>query len=208
VTVPTASSSQLFQGADVDPTARIGSDTRIWSGAQVREGATIGHSCVVGRNAYVGSGVQIGDCCKLQNHALVYEPAVLEDGVFIGPSVVLTNDRHPRAITPEGQLKSSRDWDAVGVTVRYGASVGAGAICVAPVELGRWCLVAAGSVVVRDVPDFALVAGNPARQIGWVGRAAVPLRETETGLFVCPETGQRYRERFGCLAEVHQQDTP
>lgn len=179
--------------ADVDPRARIGDRTRIWHLAQVREDAEVGRDCVIGRSAYVGPGVRVGDRCKLQNQALVYEPAVLEDGVFVGPAAVLTNDVFPRAVTPEGRLKNADDWDAVGVTLREGSSIGARAVCVAPVQVGRWALVAAGAVVVADVPDFALVVGVPARRVGWVGHAGVPLVE-DGEAWRCPQTGRRYVE--------------
>jgi len=179
--------------ADVDPRARIGDRTRIWHLAQVREDAEVGSDCVIGRSAYVGPGVRLGDRCKLQNQALVYEPAVLEDGVFVGPAAVLTNDVFPRAVTPEGRLKNADDWDAVGVTLHEGASIGARAVCVAPVEVGRWALVAAGAVVVADVPDFALVVGVPARRVGWVGHAGVPL-VADGEEWRCPQTGRRYVE--------------
>ncbi|WP_244931720.1 acyltransferase [Nocardioides sp. W7] len=187
--------------ADVDPRAQLGAGTRVWHLAQVREDASVGRDCVIGRGAYVGPGVRVGDRCKLQNQALVYEPAVLEDGVFVGPAAVLTNDVFPRAVTPEGRLKTADDWDAVGVTLREGASIGARAVCVAPVVVGRWALVAAGAVVVADVPDFALVVGVPARLIGWVGHAGVPLvRDGAT--WRCPETGRRYVESAAGLAPL------
>ena len=143
----------------------------------------------------------VGDRCKVQNYALVYEPAVLEDGVFVGPAVVFTNDHFPRAVAPDGTLKTADDWDPVGVTVRTGASIGARAVCVAPVTVGRWALVAAGSVVVRDVPDFALVAGVPARFVRWVGRAGVPLAANGPGRWRCPQTGAMYTETDGALTE-------
>ncbi|SIR71795.1 acyltransferase [Microbacterium sp. RURRCA19A] len=191
--------------ARIDPSADvtgavIGDGSSVWHLAQVREDAVIGRDCVIGRGVYVGPGVEIGDGCKLQNYALVYEPAQLEDGVFVGPAVVFTNDTYPRAINPDGTPKSAADWTPVGVTVRRGASIGARATCVAPVQIGRWATVAAGAVVTRDVPDFALVAGVPARRIGWVGPAGVPL-ERDGDAWVCPRTGDRFIETDGELKE-------
>jgi acetyltransferase-like isoleucine patch superfamily enzyme len=188
--------------ADVDPTVRVGAGTSVWHLAQIRERAVVGVGCVIGRGAYVGSGVLVGDHVKVQNYALVYEPARLADGVFIGPAAVLTNDEYPRAVTSDGRPKTAADWIAVGVVIEEGASIGARAVCVAPVHIGRWALVAAGAVVTRDVPDFALVVGVPGRRIGWVGRAGVPLRANGDGRFVCPRTGVAYREREGRLTEL------
>jgi acetyltransferase-like isoleucine patch superfamily enzyme len=181
--------------ADVDERATIGDGSVVWHLAQIREGAQLGTECTIGRGAYVGPGVRIGNNSKLQNYALVYEPAQLGDGVFIGPAAVLTNDEYPRAITPEGKLKTGDDWHAVGVTIGDGAAIGARAVCVAPVTIGRWALVAAGAVVTKDVPDFALMVGVPARRIGWVGRAGRPLGDD----LVCPVTGDRYVEEDGRL---------
>jgi len=194
--------ARISDSADIDDGASIGAGTLVWHLAQIREGAIIGRQCVIGRGAYIGPGVTLGDKCKVQNHALVYEPAIVENGAFIGPAVVFTNDTFPRSVTPEGELKSGDDWDAVGVVVREGASVGARAVCIAPVTIGRWAMVAAGSVVTTDVPDFALVAGVPARRIKWVGRAGVPLEETGEGEFRCPRTGQTFREVDGALGEI------
>ena len=192
-------SVRIVESADVHDTAEIGDGSSIWHLAQVREGARLGQGCIVGRGAYIGTGVQLGDNCKVQNYALVYEPAVLEDGVFIGPAVVLTNDTFPRAINPDGSLKSAHDWEPVGVTIRKGAAIGARSVCVAPVTIGAWATVAAGSVVTRDVPDFALVAGVPARRIKWVGRAGVPLEDLGAGQWRCPNTGELYEEAAGAL---------
>lgn len=192
--------STVHPSADVAASAELGEGTTVWHLAQVREGARLGRECVVGRGAYVGSGVRVGDRCKLQNYALVYEPALLEDGVFVGPAVVFTNDHYPRAITPDGRLKTGDDWRAVGVTVRTGASIGARAVCVAPVTVGAWSLVAAGAVVIHDVADHALVVGSPARRIGWVGRAGLPLQQTDDDDWRCPQTGETYTEHEGVLS--------
>ncbi len=188
----------IADSADVADPLRVGDGTRIWHLAQVRENAEIGIDCTIGRGAYVGPGVRMGDRCKLQNYALVYEPARLGDGVFVGPGAVLTNDTYPRAVNPDGTLKRADDWQAVGVTIGDGASIGARAVCVAPVTIGRWATVAAGAVVTNDVPDHALVVGVPARQIGWVGESGHRLQVVD-GEWVCPETAARYRDADGTL---------
>lgn len=195
-------------GADVDPRATVGPGTRVWHLAQVREGAVVGADCVLGRGSYVGPGARVGDRCKIQNHALVYEPAVLEDGAFVGPGAVLTNDLLPRAVNPDGSLKTADDWHAVGVTVRAGASVGARAVCVAPVVVGRWALVAAGAVVTRDVPDHALVVGVPARQVGWVGRTGERLLPDGPGRWRCPASGEAFTEAGGVLTVAGRGEEP
>lgn len=195
-----ASSVRIVDSADVSPEASIGAGSSIWHLAQVREQARLGENCIVGRGAYVGTGVVMGDNCKVQNYALVYEPAKLADGVFIGPAVVLTNDTYPRAINEDGSLKSADDWEPVGVTIERGAAIGARATCVAPVTIGAWATVAAGAVVVKDVPAYALVAGVPARRIGWVGESGAPLiAEGTDGVWVCPSSGARYIETDGIL---------
>lgn len=189
-------SASIAPSADVAESAVIASTARVWHLAQVREGARLGENVIVGRGAYIGSGVEVGDNCKIQNYALVYEPATLAAGVFIGPAVVLTNDHFPRAVNPDGTPKSAHDWVPVGVDVREGASIGASATCVAPVVIGRWALVGSGSVVVKDVPDFAIVVGSPARRVGWAGRAGQPLTRSadDPALWTCPVTSARYRE--------------
>jgi UDP-3-O-[3-hydroxymyristoyl] glucosamine N-acyltransferase len=200
-------SARIVDSADVDPRAEVGDGTSVWHLAQVREGARVGTSCIIGRGAYIGPGVTVGANCKIQNYALVYEPAVLEPGVFIGPAVVLTNDTFPRAVNPDGSLKSAHDWQPVGVVVREGAAIGARSVCVAPVTIGRWATVAAGAVVARDVPDFALVAGVPARRIGWVGRAGVRLEDVGEGQWRCPATDERYDEVDGELRQRASAET-
>lgn len=194
-------SPNILPSADVDERAAVGGGTTVWHLAQVREHAVIGSDCIIGRGAYIGSGVTIGDRCKIQNLALVYEPATLEDGVFIGPGAVLTNDLHPRAINEDGTLKSAEDWNQTGVTVKRGAAIGARAVCVAPVTIGAWATVAAGAVVTRDVPAYALVAGVPARRVGWVGPAGRKLEQRDDR-FVCPVTGDEFIENEGALSRA------
>jgi UDP-2-acetamido-3-amino-2,3-dideoxy-glucuronate N-acetyltransferase len=191
--------------ADVDPQAVLGAATTVWHLAQIREHAQLGRNCIVGRGAYVGPGVVIGDNVKIQNYALVYEPAQLEDGVFIGPATVLTNDTYPRSVDMSGKLKRSSDWTPKGVVVREGASLGARVVVVAGRVIGRWALVAAGAVVTHDVPDFALVAGVPAKRIAWVGRAGEPLVEVAAGQWRCPRTGELYDQRDDALVPMVSQ---
>ncbi|CAH0143859.1 UDP-2-acetamido-3-amino-2, 3-dideoxy-D-glucuronate N-acetyltransferase [Arthrobacter sp. Bi83] len=193
----------IAPSADVSDQAILGDGTKVWHLAQVREQANLGENCIVGRGAYVGTGVQIGANTKIQNYALVYEPARLGKGVFIGPAVVLTNDTYPRSVSPDGSLKSAHDWTPVGVTIEDGASIGARAVCVAPLTVGRWATVAAGAVVTKDVPAFALVAGVPARRLGWVGKAGQPLRQ-EGDFWVCPATGAKYIEDGNSLKESEE----
>lgn len=197
-------STPLFEpDALVSPSAHVGAGTKIWGLAQVRENARLGKSCIIGRGAYVGSGVLIGDNCKVQNDALIYEPARLGNGVFVGPGAVLTNDLFPRAVNPDGSLKSGSDWEQVGVIVEEGASIGARAVCVAPITIGAWAMVAAGAVVTKDVAPFSLVRGMPARHVGWVGRSGLPLQKSGD-VFVCPVTGEIYVQSAGGLQMKEQ----
>jgi UDP-2-acetamido-3-amino-2,3-dideoxy-glucuronate N-acetyltransferase len=197
----TALGIRIAATADVDERATLGQGSCVWHLAQVREHAEVGRDCVIGRGAYIGTGVRLGDGVKVQNYALVYEPASVGDGAFIGPAAVLTNDHRPRSVGPDGRQKRGGDWQPVGVTIGAGASIGARAVCVAPVSIGRWAMVGAGAVVTRDVPQFALVVGVPARQIGWVGRSGERLVPAGTDRWRCLSTGETYRMTDGRLAE-------
>jgi len=183
--------------ADVSPRAEIGAGTKIWQHCQVREGAVIGRNCILGKGVYVDAGVKIGDNVKIQNYVSVYEGVTLEDGVFCGPHCVFTNDKLPRAINPDGSLKTAADWRITPILVRQGAAIGANATIVCGVTIGRWAMIGSGAVVTRDVPDYGLVWGNPARLRGFVcpcGQRLVRASdEGESVLLRCPVCGQEVR---------------
>ena len=182
-----------FGSSNVSLLANIHPTVKIWRNVSIRENAQIDENCIIGQGAYVGVGVKIGRNCKIQNNALIYESAIIEDGVFIGPAVVLTNDHFPRAVNSDGTIKSSSDWSATGVIVRTGASIGANSVCVAPISIGEWSMIGSGSVVTKDVPPHALIVGNPARQIGWVGKSGQKLISISDVLWQCPETNSKYQ---------------
>lgn len=184
--------------AEVSERASIGEGASIWHQAQVREGATVGPGCIIGKGVYIGADVSLGANCKVQNYSCVYEGNTLEDGVFVGPEVVFTNDRYPRAINPDGSLKAASDWELEGTVVRYGAAIGSRSVILPGLTIGRWALVAAGSVVTKDVPDHAIVAGNPARQRGWVCVCARPLSDQ----LICPACGKKYQHTAAGLATL------
>ena len=165
----------VHPSTDIEDDVAVGARTTIWQRAQVRTGARIGGDGVVGRDVFIDAGVVIGNAVKIQNAALLYHGVTVEDGVFIGPGAILTNDRYPRSITASGELARSGDWRVSPIVLRHGCAVGAGAVVVAGVEVGRFATVGAGAVVTHDVPAHALVAGNPARRIGWVCSCGRPL---------------------------------
>lgn len=169
----------IHPSAEVSDEARIGKGTRVWHQAQIREGARIGANCIIGKGVYIDFDVQIGNNVKIQNYASIYHGSTIEDGAFIGPYACLTNDKYPRAITPDGNLKRDDDWEVGKITVKYGAAVGTGAIILPDVIIGRFALVGAGTVVAKDVPDYALVVGTPGRFVGYVCQQGHHLQENQ-----------------------------
>jgi acetyltransferase-like isoleucine patch superfamily enzyme len=158
----------IHPSAEVEADVVIGENTKIWHLCHIRRGAHIGGECVLGRGVFVDAGVEIGSRVKIQNYVSVFHGVTIEDGVFVGPHVCFTNDLWPRAINPDLSLKSADDWVLSPTVVKVGAALGANSTIVCGITIGRWAMVGSGSVVTKDVPDHALVVGNPARIIGYV----------------------------------------
>ncbi|HMQ55807.1 MAG TPA: acyltransferase [Anaerolineae bacterium] len=176
---------RIHPTAEVSPEAEIGEGCLIWHQAQIREGAKLGPGCIVGKGVYIDFGVPIGRNVKIQNYALIFHGVSIEDGVFIGPQVCLTNDKSPRAVNPDLSLKGAADWEVAPSLIRTGAALGAGAVVLPGVTVGRWAMVGSGAVVTQDVPDYGLVWGNPARLQGYVdplGRRFSPMKSENARL--------------------------
>ena len=207
---PTA---RVHASADLESDVSIGPRASVWNRAVLRQGASIGADCIIGRDAFIDEGVHLGDKVKVQNGALVYHGVTVGNGVFIGPGAILTNDRYPRAITAAGDLARGDDWTLSPIELRDGCSIGAGAVVVAGTTIGRFATVGAGAIVTRDVPDYALVAGNPARRLGWVcacgsrltdgSRGNAPADPSTGTLLDCTRCGRAYdfHPKTGSLTE-------
>lgn len=187
----------------VEPNVKLGKNVYIWRNSNIRSGSNIGDNVIIGENVYIGCGVIIGDNTKIQNGALIYEPSLIEDQVFIGPAACFTNDRFPRSTNILGNLKNISEWEQLGVNVRTGASIGAGVICIAPLEIGKWAMIGSGSVVIKDVHPYGLYVGNPAKRIGWVNKEGFRLSDRDGKLY-CKKTGQFYEFINGDLVLVHR----
>lgn len=172
--------------AILDEGCRIGEGTRIWHFTHIMSETVIGKNCVLGQNVMVANRVTIGDNVKIQNNVSVYEGVICEDDVFLGPSIVFTNVINPRAFI-------ERKHEFRPTLVKKGATIGANATIVCGHTIGRYALIGAGAVVTHDVPDYALITGNPGRQAGWVSEYGCRLVFNEEGIAVCPESGQRYQ---------------
>jgi len=178
----------VHESAYVDQPCEIGEGTKIWHFSHIMKDVNIGQRCIFGQNVNIASGVVIGNNVKVQNNVSIYTGAIIEDDVFLGPSCVLTNVTNPRSQIVRHDLYEK-------TIFRRGATVGANATIVCGIELGRYCFIAAGAVVVKNVPDYAMMMGVPARQAGWVSRHGIPLpRPDAGGIMVCPESGYRYKE--------------
>lgn len=198
--------TQIAASALIENNVTIGKGTIIWHRAHVRNGAKIGVDCIIGSGAFIDSGVVVGNLCKIQNGAQVFSPAVVHDGVFIGPNVILTNDRLPRAVNSDLTIKELSDWNQTGVEINKGATIGAGSICIAPIRVGIWAFIAAGSVVVSNIPDYAFFKGVPARQDGWVSKNGNRLKKLDSEMYLCEVTGEKFRLFNGimeCLNETN-----
>lgn len=189
---------RIHPTADVSDQATIGEGTSIWHECQVRERAHIGSGCILGKGVYIDFDVRIGDNCKIQNRSSVYHGTTLADGVFVGPHVIFTNDKRPRAINPDGTIKSDDDWEVGPIHVERGASLGAGCILLPDVNIGEFALVGSGAVVTRDVPAHGIVVGNPARQIGYACACGTKMEPDESG-YHCTACGRIYLEENGML---------
>ena len=181
----------VHESSYVDDGATVGKGTKIWHFCHIQKGAVIGENCSMGQNVNISNNVKIGNFCKLQNNVSLYEGVELEDYVFCGPSCVFTNDLTPRAKYPKGPAGYRRTLLEIGV------SVGANATIVCGHTIGRWAMIASGAVVTKNVKPHALMAGVPARQVGWVCECGSVLKE---GL-VCKDCGRKYREEDDCLVE-------
>ena len=181
--------------AEVSPKAKIGKGTKVWHGAQIREDVSIGENCIVGKNAYLDFSIKIGDNCKVQNNCSLYHHVELENGVFVGPHCVITNDKYPRAVNPDGSLKGADDWKAEKTLLKKGSAVGANSVLLGGVQVGEWAMIGAGSVVTKDVPSHAMVVGNPARLAGFVCKCGRKLAKTK-------ETGDQVHFKCECKETV------
>ncbi len=181
----------IHESAYVDDNVEIGKGTKVWHFSHIQSGSKIGKNCVFGQNVNVGNNVTIGNFCKVQNNVSIYEGVELEDYVFCGPSMVFTNISEPRVEFPQRGTEFY-----LKTIVKYGASIGANATIVCGHDVGRFAFIAAGAVVVKDVPDYALMAGVPAKRIGWMSRhgAKLPAPDAE-GISVCPKSGWKYKEK-------------
>jgi|SRR5690625_3350097 len=183
----------IHDSAYVDAPTEIGKGTKVWHFSHISQNTTIGEHCVLGQNVFVASNVKIGNRVKIQNNVSIYTGCEIEDEVFLGPSCVLTNVTNPRSQVNRHSLYEK-------TLFRRGATVGANATIVCGITIGRYAFIGAGTVVTKDVPDYALILGNPGKQKGWMSRHGHILKDTdENGVMTCPESGYEYKFNEGAL---------
>ena len=178
------SSTFIHPTAVIEDNTVIGENTKVWHNAQIRRGASLGKNCIIGKDVFIDAEVKVGNNCKIQNRVSVYHGVTIEDGVFVGPHVCFTNDKIPRAINADGTPKNTEDWTVSKTLIKKGASIGANATILCGITLGQFCLAGAGSVVTKNIPDFGLVVGNPARVVGFVCRCGKTILKSK-GMLEC-----------------------
>lgn len=188
----------VFLGDDL----KIGSGVQVWDFAYLSSNVVIGDNTIVGRNVYIGAGVKIGKNVKIQNNVLLYEGAIVGDGVFLGPNVVVTNDLYPRA-TIDNTLKKRKDWNLITTSISNNASLSANVVVVCGNRVGAFSLIGAASVVTRDVPDYSLSTGNPARHRGWVDQYGYPLQKHKENIWISRKDRKLFYERDGKIFDYH-----
>lgn len=184
----------IHPSAELGEGVQVGDGTKVWHFVQIRPRVHIGDNCILGRDVYIDEDVRIGNNVKIQNRVSIYKDCILEDGVFVGPHVVFTNDQFPRAINPDGTLKSAEDWAAGSTKVRTGASIGASSVILPSKEIGAFALIGAGSVVTRDVGAHHIVVGNPARLVGFACFCGHKLEKSSEIQLECPSCSRQFTE--------------
>jgi UDP-2-acetamido-3-amino-2,3-dideoxy-glucuronate N-acetyltransferase len=195
--------TSIHVSASIHPSVTIGSSSVVWGLVEIRENCLIGDDVSIARGVYIGPGVTIGNGSRIQNNALIYEPAEIQENVFIGPGCIITNDPNPRVLIAQGLRKTTETWEKINFVIESNASLGAGVICLPGIRIGAWSLVGAGAIVTTDVPNHALVYGNPARVHARIDTRGYKLATTAEGTLFSKMTGENYvEEENGNLTRI------
>lgn len=203
--------SFIHKTAIIEDKVIIGDGSKVWHFAHIRQGSKIGKNCIIAKSVFIDFESEIGNNVKVQNHAILYHKAIIDDGVFIGPNVCFTNDKTPRAINPDGSLKTAHDWKISTIHIGRGASVGGHSVILPGVNIGEFALIGAGAVVTKNIPAFALVYGNPAKIMGFVCRCGKKIEqfmesdEAIVGKCICALNVPIDREAFQSLQKKEQE---
>ena len=174
----------IHETAQVDSKAIIGKNVKIWNWVQIREDAQIGDYTIISKSVYIDFGVKIGRNVKIQNNVSIYHGVTIEEGVFIGPHVCFTNDKYPRSINPDGSLKSADDWEVTSTCIKYGSSIGGNATILPGITIGRFAMIGSGAIVTKDVPDYGMAIGAPAKLTGFVCSCGFKLAKSKSSVDV------------------------